>query len=609
MSLRPLLVATVAAALLCLAAPALASAASAVTSPADGSAYAYAETAPPEIAVSGTASGPVDLRCAVKDGSTWDFGPLLTGGDDVPVTGGTFTAGPVVLPADFSTLCRLVAVPHGTTPTDLTGSSGPNLRLLIVRNTGTGNTDNHSGANQGAPFDHFTTAGGTVADTSYEAAGDGGLESMNLLSSDPGELGAIFSGTDSIPEQDPTSPNLGISHGDGPLTGILVDGVNAFTGPTWENAITPSLELVFRDYRPFPSVNVTINPVLTPSDRFVAVEDDVVVACRGSDPMWYLPESATCTHLVDSGVRVVVSTFLSPAGNVADRIWRLSSTDGRAHDVQLWIAHAAGTNALPRAWKLPGDAGYATHVGGDSPAPSGTAPWIARFNSVGAADGDTSEGVGAVGATVVPTALHFVSRREVDAKYAVAVPAAGDAELRFVYVGDATQAALESDLAAAFAAPGGGGRSDTGLPSVGAPPQLTRTGKALLGLTGKLALGYSLACPAGAATSCSASVALTQPVRRVARRHAAKAHHAKKRSVARRARPRTLGSAHVTVAPGRTLALTITIARKYRAALKAGHVTMTARLDRTGVATQTVVKPLPVKIAKPKPSRRAHHRR
>src|SRR5215217_7839162 len=100
MSPRIPLVATVAATALSLIAPALASAASSVTSPADGSAYAYAETAPPEIAVSGTASGPIDLRCAVKVGSTWDFGTLLTGGDDVPVTSGAFTAGPIVLPTD-----------------------------------------------------------------------------------------------------------------------------------------------------------------------------------------------------------------------------------------------------------------------------------------------------------------------------------------------------------------------------------------------------------------------------------------------------------------------------------------------------------------------------
>jgi hypothetical protein len=402
-----------------------------------------------------------------------------------------------------------------------------------------------------------------------------------------------------------------------------VDGINAFTGPTWESAITPSLSLVFRDYQPFPSVGVTINPVLAPGDRFVEVENDAIVACRGSDPMWYLPQGATCTGLVDSGVRLTVSTFVSPAGNAVTRIWRLASTNGRAHDVKLWIAHAAATNGvLLRAWKLPGDAGYATRSGGDAPAATGSTPWIARFNSAGAADGDTSQGVGAVAASAVPSALRVASAREVDAQYPLAVPAVGDAELRFVYVGAAMQATLESDLAAALATVGGGGGPGGGSSSSGGPgggnggdgplvgvsgPKLTRTTKAVLGTDGTLALGYALHCPStGAAPPCYATVTLTQPV---SRRHQARAHKsAKRRRVARRARPRLLGRVQVQIAPGRTLALKLRVSRRNFAAFKAGHITMTAKLSRLGTARQTIVKPLSVTIAKPKP-RRAHHRR
>ena len=375
------------------------------------------ETAPPEVTVSGTASGPVDLRCATKVGSTWSFGTLLTGGDNVPVTGSTFTAGPVVLPTDDAALCRLVAVPHGTTPTDLTGISGPSLRLLIVRNTGA-QTDSHGGANDGRPFNHFTTAGGTVADTGYTAVGNTGIDSMSLLSSDPGELGRVFDDADRIPELDPT--------------GRAASASTARSRGSSSTASTPSPDrrgrersrrrsVSFRDYQPFPSVGVTINPVLGAGDQFVEVENDVVVSCRGSDPMWYLPQSATCTGLVDSGVRLTVSTFVSAAGNAVTRSWRLASTDGRTHDVKLWIAHAAATNGvLSRAWKLPGDAGYTARNGGDGPAASGPAPWIARFDSAGAADGDASQGVGAVAASAVPSALHFASgaraRREVPAR-------------------------------------------------------------------------------------------------------------------------------------------------------------------------------------------------
>jgi len=51
------------------------------------------------------------------------------------------------------------------------------------------------------------------------------------------------------------------------------------------------------------------------------------------------------------------------------------------------------------------------------------------------------------------------------------------------------------------------------------------------------------------------------------------------------------------------------VARKDRAAFKAGHITMTARLSRLGTPPHTVVKPLAVTTPRPKPSRRGHHRR
>jgi hypothetical protein len=65
----------------------------------------------------------------------------------------------------------------------------------------------------------------------------------------------------------------------------------------------------------------------------------------------------------------------------------------------------------------------------------------------------------------------------------------------------------------------------------------------------------------------------------------------------------------VQVVPGRSVALKLRVARKNRAAFKAGRITMTARLLRLGTPRQTVVKPLPVTLARPKPSRRARHRR
>ncbi len=611
--MSPRIVAALAAAAsLLVASPALAN--STVTTPADGATFLYDSVSPPQIPVSGTSdAAQIDLRCAEKDGATWHFGNPLNG-LAINVVGGSFSEPSLVLPFNSDkALCKLVAVPTGTTPTDLTGLSGPNLRLLIVR----GKRWNHGGSgNDGKQYDYYSTAGGTTADSGLTAAGDGGLEFMSLLSSDPGELGGIFSGADRILPVDPTSPAPTISGEDGPLTGILVDGVNAFTGPSWNEQVTPSLQIVFRDLLPFPLV--TSVPGQAADGSFTVAEHDVVVSCNGTDAMYYPPQGATCSSLVGAGVQLDLVTTMSPAGNVVERVWRISSTDGRAHAVKLWLGHTASTNAMTRAWKLPGDAGYATHAAGDTVPVSGTAPWIARFQSVSAADGDTSEGVGGFGISAVPTALRFRQSYDPQASYAIAVPASGSAQLRSVYVGDATQAALDRDLAAAFPGSGGGGGGRGGSGGggsggglIGVPgATLTRTAKAVFGTDGTLALGYALACPAVPATvACTASIALTQPVRRAARRHHARARKSAKRrrAAARRARPRVLGTLNVSVAAGKTSALSLKIARRYRAAFKAGHVTMTARLIRPGAEPQTIVKPLPVKIARPRARRRAHH--
>jgi len=609
MSPRILPVACVVAAALTFVPSALAVGTSSVTTPSDASSYTYDVDAAPTIAVSGTATGmaAVDLRCAHEYIDTWYFEAPLAGGGNVPVSGGSFSAPSVSLPTHDNALCRLVAVPTGTTPTDLTGLSGPSLRLSKV----VADLDSNGGANDGKQYDFFESVGGGATATVYiGSAGDDGLDSTYLATGDPSEQGQVFGFSGFIPLNDPAGA-VDASNGK-PLAGMLVDGVDAYNGAAWEEVASGSTRIPFAGYSPFPLVTVTQSTAADGSS--VVSEHDAISECFGSDPNYYPPGGFTCQGLQDSGVALDVATSVSPAGNVVDRLWRLSSTDGRAHQVALWMGNDVSGNALPRAWKGPGEAGYAQRRSGDTIAPPAAGPWAAEFHSVGAADGDTSEGVGAIVVGSVPATLRFDGAYELDAKFDVAVPASGSAQLDTVYMSEATQAALDADVAAALArlsgrggggsggSGGGGGGGAGGGGGNGSAPALARTGKATLSLRGLLSLGYRVSCPADAASACSASIVLTQPVRRAARRR--RAHHAAKR----KARPRTLGTLTVSVPPGRTLALATTIARKNRAFFKTGHITMTARLSRPGLTTQTLVKPLPVKIAKPKPRRRAHRR-
>ena len=469
MPLSPVLTGVVAAA--ALAAPAAASAASStVTAPADGTPFVYDNAGHPGIvgAVDGTAAGApqVDLRCANRQSGTWHFSSILAGGAALDATSGSFHATNVTLPAQQQG-CQLVALPTGVAlPADPSGYAGPRLRLLATLLTGAGLTDNKGGANQGKVYDFVAFANGTGADTLWSSAADGGVESLYLLAPAPEEAGQVFSTSDAIPLTDPTT-------GPDPTatsTGITVDATNAYLGPSWEEAVTPALQIPFGGLAPFPTVAAT--PSMGADGGHVVDEHDLIVKCTGADPNYFSPAGFTCPPLHDTGVALDLRTSTAPKGTVVTRRWRFNSTDGLAHTVRVVLDNRASLTAPGRTFRFPGEAGYAAHADGDVvPAPA-TAPWTTRFRSDGAADGDASKGVGAIISSLAPTSLRFISARGYDATYVIGVPAGGTAELRNTLMGEATQAALEDDITAAEGrgdAAGPGPGTPTGTPPAAAP--------------------------------------------------------------------------------------------------------------------------------------------
>jgi hypothetical protein len=460
-----------AAAVAALAAPSVASAASStVTTPTDGTPFVYDNAGHPGVvaAVDGTAAGAaqVDLRCAAREGGTWSFSSILPGGAAVDATSGSFHATNVTLPAQQQN-CLLLALPTGVAlPADPSGYGGPRLRLLATLLTGAGLTDNKGGANQGKVYDFVAFANGTGADTLWSSAADGGVESLYLLAPSPEEAGQVFSTSDAIPSTDPTT-------GPGPTatsTGVTVDATNAYLGPTWEDAVTPALQIPFGGLAPFPTVTAT--PSLGADGGHVVDEHDLIVQCTGADPNYFSPAGFTCPPLRDTGVALDLRTSTAPKGTVVTRRWTFSSTDGLAHTVRLVLDNRAGATTPARTFRFPGEPGYAAHTAGDVVAPPASGPWTTRWHSEGAADGDASKGVGAITSSLVPVALRFISARGYDATYAITVPAGGSAELRNVLMGEATQAALEDDITAAEGRGGGGGAvvSPATTPPAGAAP-------------------------------------------------------------------------------------------------------------------------------------------
>lgn len=472
MHLSPSLRIVTAATALVLAVPAGALAAtSTVTTPSDGTPFVYDNATHPGVipAVDGTAAGAaqVDLRCADRESGTWYFSSILAGGSAVDASGGTFHAANVTLPAQQHN-CLLVALPTGQAlPTAPSGYAGPRLRLLATLLQGAGLQDNKGGGNQGKPYDFVAFVNGSAADTLWSSAADGGVEETNLLAPAPEEAGQVFSTSDVMPSTDPTT-------GPDPTatsTGLTVDATNAYLGPTWEDAVTPALQFVFSSLTPFPTVVAT--PSLGDDGGLVVDEHDLIVKCTGADPNYFSPAGFTCPPLHDTGVALDLRTSTTPKGTVITRRWRFSSTDGQPHALRLVLDNAASLTTPARAFRFPGEASYAPHANGDVIAPPGSGPWTVRFRTPGAADGDVSKGVGAITSSLAPVALRFFSARAYDATYAITVPATGSVDLRNVLMGEATQAALEDDIAAAEGVPVAGDAPVTvsvSLPAVGDAP-------------------------------------------------------------------------------------------------------------------------------------------
>jgi hypothetical protein len=273
------------------------------------------------------------------------------------------------------------------------------------------------------------------------------VESSYLLAPSPEEAGQVFSTSDAIPLIDPsTGPGATATS-----TGLTVDATNAYLGKSWEDVATGSVQGVFSSLTPFPTVVAA--PSLGDDGALVMDEHDVIVKCTGADPNYFSPAGFTCPPLHDAGVALDLQTSTTPKGTVITRRWRFTSTDGQVHALRLVLRNSASLTTPVRTWQFPGETGYGPHAGGNTLTPAGSAPWTVRFHSDGVADGDVSKGVGAITSSLAPVAVRFHLPRSYDATYVITVPATGSVELRNVLMGEATQAALEQDIAAAEGVP------------------------------------------------------------------------------------------------------------------------------------------------------------
>lgn len=175
------------------------------------------------------------------------------------------------------------------------------------------------------------------------------------------------------------------------------------------------------------------------------------VECNGRNQQ--VPTFLTCPNFVDSGVQLERTITTSDGGRVVTMTDTWSSTDAKAHALDLLYDDYDGIFGVAtgdRGYEFPGQTSFSEYgPGTDLPGPSSSPGSILVRTNVTAPDGSPSEAVGAITFGTAPSAFHFVTNNEFEEHNVVVVPAGGSASLSYVYsvgysVADVTAHALQA---------------------------------------------------------------------------------------------------------------------------------------------------------------------
>jgi hypothetical protein len=218
---------------------------------------------------------------------------------------------------------------------------------------------------------------------------------------------------------------------------VLIDGRNAYDAASAEALFprTSGLDNGSQDLSGFPSMNVSIDwdPA---SGQISSRSVESWVSCHG--PNLYKPVTVVaCPSFDATGVSLTRVVTSSDGGRVLTITDTWSSTDGQSHSLDLLyddFAGVFGNEDGERGWQLPGQSGFTQYAAGASvPAPSAVPGSILTRTNVSAADGNPSEGFGAITFGHAPSALRFAGPAELEENQLLTVPAGGSASLSYVY--------------------------------------------------------------------------------------------------------------------------------------------------------------------------------
>lgn len=317
-----------------------------------------------------------------------------------------------------SGVCRLRAVPAGTTPADVTPFAGP--RVLI---TGDFPYPLNGGPNNGLLSDYYVYAQQLTGAFDYVSVGDCGLLDGYLFDPTFAVTTYTFNCDAGLFMGEAASPTR---------SELQIDGANAYAPYT--------ASLINTDATGFPAVtySYTVDPA---TGNTVIHEADPLVTCSDST---YPPSAQSCSTFVSTGVTDNVTITQDHDGHIAWFTEAFTSTDGHQHSLDLlWDNtqrfHLSTGDASQLEYEFPGESSYSTHAVGDSVSlPASPGAIFIRMH--GAADGDPSTGQGAIvyDRPASSAAFNYVSTASstFTLHQTGTVPAGGAATFKFAYVQD-----------------------------------------------------------------------------------------------------------------------------------------------------------------------------
>jgi hypothetical protein len=392
--------------------------ASQITTPSNPSFFIADEDANSQtFAISGTTTGGaagdlVDVNCYFGDTHVTVKKNVAVGAN------GAFSVPSANLENAVDLTCRLLAVPAGTNPSDLTPFAGPVIGVG-ERNS----TKVSGGANNGKIVDYLLDAQQQTGAFDYASLGACALRDGYLYDSSFRNTTITFACNGALLVRDSPSPTR---------SELQVDGANAYT-PRAAAGISPGgagLPAVTETY--------TVDKV---TGNVTITESDPIVRCTSAT---YPPTSSTCATFAPTGVIDHRTIAQDHDGHISWFTDTFTSTDGKAHSLDLLWDNSQrfwgpSGNSAQVEYEFPGQDSFSTHAAGYTYAPP-AAPGAILVRMHGAADGDMTTGQGAivydrpVTEAKVTAVVNFAS--ELTLHQTGTIPAGGSTRFRFAYVQD-----------------------------------------------------------------------------------------------------------------------------------------------------------------------------